>query len=646
MKYELNKILNFLLMAILILGIVLTITPVAYAQTTTLEIVNPVDGTHDFNYTTTQKSVGDTITINITVKNVQDLQTWQVAVHWDPTMLNYSSIVLPPDHVFAGKTFYPVGPDVHYTEGTVYYGAVLGPGMKTFNGSGTPCQLTLTILEPPTFHAVCNISFINYPPYQPSDTFLLNSIGMDISFTPIEGHYYYSIPWVPPPSATLYINPERVVDPTLTVGSSFNVNLSIINATDLHHWKAKILYDKGILNATEVLEGTFLKSADSTIFHYEIRDYNATHRLVDMNCTLTSVTGVNGSGDLAIIAFKVQGLGLSYITISEPGLRNPSNMALPFIWYNGYFNNMLIAKLSIDPSEVSGPEYTPRTTFTINVTLDDVENLKTCIFNLTYVPSVIQEITINFPSVLGKIPIKKLQVDDDAGYIWAKLTYTEGITTYEPVPIMTIMFQVVNLGISPINLTSTQLYDLNGQSITHEVHHGIFIGLIRDVAVTNVSSDLDMAYQGWVVLINVTVKNKGNMTETFEVKFYFDSTLGGTATVENLNPDEERTITITWDTKNVEPCHNYTIKAYAGPVPYELNLSDNELTAGVVKIWVMGDVNGDGIVDGRDVTEAILAFRAFPRHPKWNPQLDLDRNNLIDARDVVIIILNFQKKCT
>jgi len=645
MKHNIGKILSFLLITFLILSIIPALTLVQ-AQTTTLEIINKLDGTHEFNFTTAEKSVGDTVTINITVKDVADLQTWQVAVQWDPTMLNYSSIFLPLDHVFAGKTFYIVGPDVHYSEGTVYYGAMLGPGAKTYSGSGTLCQLNLTILMPAFFPAACNISFIHYPPYQPADTFLLNSIGMDIAFMPIEGHYSYSIPWVPPPSANLCINPARIVDPTLTIGSNFNVNLSIINATDLHCWKTKILYDKAILNATIVLEGSFLKSAGSTIFDFEIQDYNATHGLVDMNCTLIGSVGVSGIGDLATIFFEVQGLGESYITLTDPDLRNPSNMLLPFEWYSGYFNNMLVAKLSIDPNEVSGPEYTIGTTFAINVTLDDIENLKTCIFNLTYAPSVIQEISINTPSVSGKIPIKKLHIDDDAGYIWANLTYTGGITTYEPVTIMTVIFRVVNLGISPINLTDTQFYDLNSLPIIHEVYHGVFIGLIRDVAVTAVSSDLNLAYQGWAVLINVTVKNKGNLTETFEVKFYFDSTLGGTRIAENLDPGEEITLVITWNTTTVEPCHNYTIKACACPVPYEINLGDNELTDGFVKIKWMGDVNNDGKVDTRDVTEAILAFRAFPGHPKWNPQLDLDRNFLIDARDVVTIILNFQKGCT
>jgi hypothetical protein len=287
----------------------------------------------------------------------------------------------------------------------------------------------------------------------------------------------------------------------------------------------------------------------------------------------------------------------------------------------------------------------PGSSFIINVTIDDVEGLKTCIFNLTYVSSVIQEVDIRIPPVLGQIPTKKLVVDDDAGYIWARLTYG-GIITYEPLTLMSINFTVTSLGISPINLTSTELYDLNGQPITHEVYHGIFIGLIRDVAVISVSPDLSMAYKGWNVLINATVKNKGNLTETFDVEFYFDTNLIGKLTVENLAPNEEATITITWNTSAIEPCHEYEIKAKIESLPYEMNTTDNELADGKVKIRWMGDVNGDGIVDSRDVTSAILAFRSYPGHPKWNPEIDLNRDKIIDARDVVIVILNIGRKCS
>jgi hypothetical protein len=639
-SYKIRWVFTFILLMSVLFASALVINQ-ASAQATTLELVNPVDGTHDFNFTTGQKAVGDTFTINISVFDVQNLITWQVKVGWDPTLLNFSGIALPADHIFKGKQFYTMGPTIE--PGAVTYALALATGQTSFTGSGRLAQLTLKIIKPPSPGQTlkCNITFLNVP----MDTFLLNSMGMDISFTTVGARYFYSAPWIPPPPATLYIQPLKIVDPTLTEGSKFNVSLNIREASDLHSWKAKILCDKAILKASEVFEGDFLKTSGSTIFSFAILDYDATHEAVDMNCTLMDEIGVSGNGTLATITFEVVGLGASSITIVEAELRNSLGLSLPFTSANGYFNNLLIAKLSIDPSEVRGPQYVPGTSFIINVTIDDVDGLKTYIFNLTYVPSVIQGVNIIVPPVLGQIPTKKLVVDDEAGYIWARLTYTN-ITTYEPITIMTINFTVVSMGISPINLTSTQLYDINGQLIFHEVYHGIFIGLIRDVAVTQVMPDLSMAYQGWDVLINATVRNKGNLTETFDVQFYFGSNLIGKLTVENLAPNEELTITITWETKNVTPCHEYTIKAKIEPLPYEMNVADNELTDGKVKIRWMGDVNGDGTVDSRDITDAILAFRTYPGRPGWNPEIDLDRNKIIDARDIVIIIINFNRRCT
>jgi hypothetical protein len=176
--------------ATLIFAVILTISmPKAHASETKLQII-PTTNTFYIN----TAPLGTIITLNITVVDVTDLFTWQVAVHWDPTMLNYSKIGLPPDHVFAGKTFYEIGPDVHYDEGTVYYSLVLGqPTTPTFSGTGTLCQLNLTILKPASLPASCNIEFLNPPPYSPSDTFLLNHFASDIVFTPESATYDYSL---------------------------------------------------------------------------------------------------------------------------------------------------------------------------------------------------------------------------------------------------------------------------------------------------------------------------------------------------------------------------------------------------------------------------------------------------------------------
>jgi hypothetical protein len=56
-------------------------------------------------------------------------------------------------------------------------------------------------------------------------------------------------------------------------------------------------------------------------------------------------------------------------------------------------------------------------------------------------------------------------------------------------------------------------------------------------------------------------------------------------------------ISFVWNTTTVLLCHNYTTSAEIPPLPYEINLANNELTDGTVKIKLMGDVNGDGTVN-------------------------------------------------
>ena len=59
--------------------------------------------------------------------------------------------------------------------------------------------------------------------------------------------------------------------------------------------------------------------------------------------------------------------------------------------------------------------------------------------------------------------------------------------------------------------------------------------------------------------------------------------------------------------------------------------------------YCLGDVDGDGKVDMRDISLAIAAFNSFPNTPRWNVFADLDENGRVDMRDVVLVVLNFGK---
>jgi len=56
---------------------------------------------------------------------------------------------------------------------------------------------------------------------------------------------------------------------------------------------------------------------------------------------------------------------------------------------------------------------------------------------------------------------------------------------------------------------------------------------------------------------------------------------------------------------------------------------------------LVGDVNGDGMVDIQDIYIVILAYDSYPGHPRWNPNADLNNDSRIDISDIYLVILNF-----
>jgi hypothetical protein len=412
------------------------------------------------------------------------------------------------------------------------------------------------------------------------------------------------------------------------------------------------------------------------------------------------------------------------------------------------------SRIFVDPSEIIMPEAVPcETNFDINISIDDVADMKLCEFNLTYNTDILSIIGFSFPSVNGQYPLISIIANETVGYAWISLNYPASITVSEPTSIVKLSFHVDNLGATPLNITDTSMVDSFESQIDHDVYHGFFIAQIRDVAITDVSVSRNWAYLGGSVNITVTVKNKGNISESVDVYAYYDSYVIGTQSIANLLPNEEKELFFVWDTTGV-PEGNYTIKAEVLPVPYEINTSDNMLidgevwimthihdiavinvtseswvypgwiahinvTAknlgeftesfeikayynitligtisvtnlppgniyvaqftlnttslppcqiyvisgeattvlyeyddtnnllenGLLKIRFIGDVNGDDKVDLKDVYQVSLAFGSYPGHPRWDPACDINRDDAVDLKDVYTVSKNYGQGC-
>jgi hypothetical protein len=176
-------------------------------------------------------------------------------------------------------------------------------------------------------------------------------------------------------------------------------------------------------------------------------------------------------------------------------------------------------------------------------------------------------------------------------------------------------------------------------------------GLFHDIAVTSVKPFKTIVGQfppnPIKCRINVTVKNNGFFTETFNLTLYAvtmpPSTAIDTVTVSNLLSGETRTVTFTWWTRLSVfwPKGNYTIWAYATPVLGETNWADNTFTDGHIFLSFAGDVDGSKRVEMADMWLIQTHYGGKPGNSKWVPNYDVDDNDIIEMADMWLTQKNF-----
>jgi hypothetical protein len=169
-------------------------------------------------------------------------------------------------------------------------------------------------------------------------------------------------------------------------------------------------------------------------------------------------------------------------------------------------------------------------------------------------------------------------------------------------------------------------------------------GPVHDVAVANITIDRTWVYQGFSANINVTILNKGNFSENLNVTLYYNITAGEAVGTQNVTipAGENATLSFVWNTKDVPYNQNYTLTAVA-IIPVDNYPADNTLTGEPITVRILGDINGDGKVNGKDISIAAKAFGTKPGDPRWNPDADVNGDGKVDGKDITMIARNFGK---
>jgi|GEM_PF-3302838 len=110
----------------------------------------------------------------------------------------------------------------------------------------------------------------------------------------------------------------------------------------------------------------------------------------------------------------------------------------------------------------------------------------------------------------------------------------------------------------------------------------------------------------------------------------------GTQRGTRLHPDNQITLTFTWNTTE-QAMGNYSIIAYAEPVTGETSTIDNTfIVDSELCITIQGDIDADRDVDIFDIVKMAGAYGSSEGEDSFDPNCDLDGDGDIDIFDIVI----------
>jgi parallel beta-helix repeat protein len=190
-----------------------------------------------------------------------------------------------------------------------------------------------------------------------------------------------------------------------------------------------------------------------------------------------------------------------------------------------------------------------------------------------------------------------------------------------------------------VNVGSANPYSVS-MDYNH-VLHAVF--RYHDVAVTNVSPSKTIVGQGYSTFVNVTVANQGDSAEILNVTVYANTSIIQTKQVA-LVGGSFAVITFIWNTAGFVK-GNYTISAYAWPVPDQMNTTNNTFVApGVIHVVLPGDAGLTKVITIMDVIKVTSIYGAKKGDKNYDPNVDWNNNGRIDILDVVIVTSRYAQR--
>jgi len=646
MKKRVNALLTLILLMMMTIILASPNLMVKSILNTNLK-VQPQENTFCTNTT----SVGHPFVVSIIAENIPSdnkMFGWEFILNWTPGLINCTLETI-------NYGYWPayLGPWIPYPIDNIkgeYHQSLTGRTPSTpVSGTYWLVNLTFQIVQAPVKGGtlISNLTLQHAPGY--TAYCLVNSDGDEIPHAYTHGIYKYISPREELEEIALSVSPSAIMNPSLIPGETFEVNITAAEAAYLHGFSLGLAYNATIIECTDVQEGDLLQGFGTTTMAYSI-DNIAGETLASVNLTAPEAEA-SGSGILVKLTFQVKDTGDSSIHFFDVFLYDHLLAPLIYTTNDGYFNNVLMPVIYVYPPVIIDPSMKPSDEFQITINVANVSNLYDFEFTLLYDTKVLNGLgLIVYPFKNSTFFDLEFSLNDPQGRIWVKVQYyppAEPLTAIDPVTLVKIFFQIQSYGGTPLDLTDTSLSDYYGNLMTHIAKDGFVSNLRRDVAIIEIKSEYNEIYKGWVDKINVTAKNLGDIAETFNVTLFCNNNKIGEQQINGLAPNATKVLTFQFSTLQdwLKPCHNYTLSAKASQLPYELNVTNNQLIDGQIHIKLMGDINGDTYVNATDAIIIGWAFGSRLGDPRWNPNADLNQDGYINAKDVIILGINFGAHC-
>ena len=328
----------------------------------------------------------------------------------------------------------------------------------------------------------------------------------------------------PLPTPKLSVNPPSITAPYKTLGETFTINITATDFIDLSGYNLILSYDTFVLTATSFGSyDPFTLSMPSEI--------NDTRGEVKMAYSMPYGVseGFWGTAPIANITFSVDYLGESALGLHDVQLSDPFGpYATAYTVQDGYFRNVDEASIPTASFTYSPPAPIEQQTITFDAS------------GSTPNGGAITEYSWNFGD--DTPPVSVTSATTTHSYAW-RGTYTVALHVFDS--------ENVVGGVTE-NVTVTG----------------------HDVAVYTIDTDPSPFPYGQVMDINVTVRNEGDFTETFDVTAKYNETTIDTQSGIVLGSGLNTTLTFNWDTTGLA-LGMYNISATAGPVANEYDTADN-----------------------------------------------------------------------